>query len=42
MPVRGMDHFVAIYGKSTGSSDEATSGAREHAPALVHTDSSRS
>jgi hypothetical protein len=39
MPVRGMDHFVAIYGRSPASADEST--AREQAAVVARVEGSR-
>ena len=39
MPVRGMDHFVAVYGRSPVSADESTAG--EQAAVVARVDGSR-
>lgn len=42
MPVRGMNHFAAIYERSSASTNESTVDASDQAAALAHVDGSRS
>ena len=42
MPVRGMDHFMAIYARSAASADESTASTDQQAAVVVRVDESRS
>lgn len=41
MPVRGMDHFMAIYARGAASADASTAGTDEQAAVVVRVDESR-